>query len=575
MDVKYKESEWDKSKNALGTLVGLGVWGKGVIDQLKKINTNFEDAQNDIRKDDRDGVISFSFTDMESKYQTLFEKIEVLHDYAGDAGNMVERVIDEPFYKDIDKFVEKMENLSIDGYETKNTIGATTIITTGGYDYGGYGATTTTVPKDKIKLSDIMAGDNFFADNLKAQFAEYSKQNPDQEFTYEQYQSAVSSSRAFEYDSIRDGQQNLELWRDIGAAIVIIGVSIVCPPAGLALGIAYGTLELTSAATGKDWMTGREMDGTERATRGAFALLDIIPGVKGIRAFSTATKAGGLALDAAQAGSKLTLRQTAKQGLSHVDAMGRQALRESAERIRNVPRVLSDVKNSAANAVKTQLKTGAINAGKIADEVATAAINLSPRRIAIMQDSAGGIHIAHNSVENMHKFETLARGIGGPKLKNIDEFIDGSKKFDDVLEDYAKIYKETVESNKPWSWDDTIPGGDSLSASQRRKIKEMAVGKGHIPEITVRKASGMRYGFADFAGAGVVKETLELPESLWKLSDKEQFKWLDEQLGGASKGMTWHHTEVPGKMELVPFGIHNITPHNGGRTAGMWADAPR
>lgn len=39
--------------------------------------------------------------------------------------------------------------------------------------------------------------------------------------------------------------------------------------------------------------------------------------------------------------------------------------------------------------------------------------------------------------------------------------------------------------------------------------------------------------------------------------------------------MTWHHTEIPGKMELVPFGIHNITPHNGGRTAGMWADAPR
>ncbi|WP_062052580.1 HNH endonuclease [Bacillus sp. JCM 19034] len=29
------------------------------------------------------------------------------------------------------------------------------------------------------------------------------------------------------------------------------------------------------------------------------------------------------------------------------------------------------------------------------------------------------------------------------------------------------------------------------------------------------------------------------------------------------------------KMELVPFGIHNITPHNGGRTKGMWADAPR
>ncbi|MEL4028558.1 HNH endonuclease [Caldifermentibacillus hisashii] len=28
-------------------------------------------------------------------------------------------------------------------------------------------------------------------------------------------------------------------------------------------------------------------------------------------------------------------------------------------------------------------------------------------------------------------------------------------------------------------------------------------------------------------------------------------------------------------MELVPFGIHNITIHNGGRSTGMWADAPR
>ncbi|MBC1802894.1 DNA/RNA non-specific endonuclease [Listeria booriae] len=364
MDVKYSNNSWDKSKNALKTLIGLG-WGKGVTDYLKDINRNFEDAQNDIRKDDRDGVISFSFTDRESKYQQLFEKIEVLHDYANDAGSMVERVIDEPFYKDIDKFAEKMRDLSIDDYETKNTIGATTIVSTGAYGYG-YGQTTTEVPKDSIKLSDIMAGDNFFATNLKAQFAEYSKQNPDQEFTYEQYQSAVSSSRAFEYESIRDGQQNIEFWRDIGIAVVIIATSIVCPPAGLALGIAYGTLELSSAATGKDWLTGREMDAGERATRGAFALLDIIPGVKGLHAFSTATKAGGVALDAVQAGSKLTLKQTAKQGLSNLDAMGKQALRESAERIRNVPKVLKDTANTVKNTAQeglTATKNMATNFG--------------------------------------------------------------------------------------------------------------------------------------------------------------------------------------------------------------------
>ncbi|MBC6310023.1 hypothetical protein HCJ66_10775 [Listeria sp. FSL L7-1582] len=364
MDVKYREGEWDKSENALKSLIGLG-WGKGVTDHLKKINKNFEDIQRDIQKDDSDGVISFSFTDKESTYQSMFEKMEVLHDYASNAGGMVERVIDEPFYKDIDKFVEKMEGLSIENYETKNTIGATQIISTGAYNYGMSPATTE-VKKDKINLKDIMAGDNFFADNLKAQFAEYSKQNPDQKFTYDQYQSAVSSSRAFEYNSIRDDQQNTEFWRDIGIAVVIIGVSILCPPAGLALGVAYGTLELSSAASGKDWLTGREMDGGERATRGAFALLDVIPGVKGIRAFSQATKAGGLALDAAQVGSKLTLKQTAKQGISNIDSMGKQALRESAERMRNVPRVLGDVASSTKNTLQegvTALKKRTTNFG--------------------------------------------------------------------------------------------------------------------------------------------------------------------------------------------------------------------
>ncbi|MBC2115074.1 hypothetical protein [Listeria booriae] len=68
MDVKYKESEWERSEKALQTLIGLG-WGKGVTDYLKKINKNFEDAQHDIQKDDSDGVISFSFTDKENNYQ--------------------------------------------------------------------------------------------------------------------------------------------------------------------------------------------------------------------------------------------------------------------------------------------------------------------------------------------------------------------------------------------------------------------------------------------------------------------------------------------------------------------------
>ena len=160
-------------------------------------------------------------------------------------------------------------------------------------------------------------------------------------------------------------------------------------------------------------------------------------------------------------------------------------------------------------------------------------------------------------------------------IKNIDEFIGGNKSFDEVLDDYAKVYADKINSNQAWSWDDTIPGGENLTKKQRSIIKQQAIDDGLIPDIKVTKVDGMRYGFADFESAGVVKETQYLPENMWKMSDAEQFKWLDEQIGGTVEGYTWHHTEIPGKMQLVPTGIHNITTHNGGRTAGMWADAPR
>ena len=160
-------------------------------------------------------------------------------------------------------------------------------------------------------------------------------------------------------------------------------------------------------------------------------------------------------------------------------------------------------------------------------------------------------------------------------LKNINEFVQGNRSFDDVLDDYAKVYADKINSNRAWSWDDTILGGDNLSKKQRNIIKQQAVDAGLIPNIDVTKVDGMRYGFADFESAGIVKETKYLPENMWGMTDAEQFKWLNEQIGGAVEGYTWHHTEIPGKMQLVPTGIHNVTTHNGGRTAGMWADAPR
>jgi hypothetical protein len=171
--------------------------------------------------------------------------------------------------------------------------------------------------------------------------------------------------------------------------------------------------------------------------------------------------------------------------------------------------------------------------------------------------------------------EEVIEGTGNLNLKNIDEFIAGTKVFDDVVDDYSQIYGELIESNKTWSWDEDVLGADNLTAAQKKQIKQNAIDKGIIPDVKVTKVDGMTFGFADFEGAGVVVDTKQLPEALWLKSDQEQFNWLNEAIGGKQEGMTWHHTETPGKMELIPFGIHNITTHNGGRTAGMWADASR
>jgi hypothetical protein len=134
----------------------------------------------------------------------------------------------------------------------------------------------------------------------------------------------------------------------------------------------------------------------------------------------------------------------------------------------------------------------------------------------------------------------------------------------------VEAYAQAVNSNVPWTWDQ-LPGGENLTDPQKKAIKSAAVDQGLIPRIPVDR----RTREADFSA--VASETEMLPRDMWHKSDKEQFKYLDEHLPGGVRpsGMTWHHAQRPGEMQLVPFGIHNVTNHAGGRARGQWADAPR
>ncbi len=154
---------------------------------------------------------------------------------------------------------------------------------------------------------------------------------------------------------------------------------------------------------------------------------------------------------------------------------------------------------------------------------------------------------------------------------DIQAFVDGEKTFDEVQDAYAYLYADLVNSNKRWKWREAVPGYKKISKKEKTLLKKRAEHLGLFPKLTVRKQSYMHYGTVNFSEADLVNMELELPQYLWKESNAKQFAWLNKQIGGAKKGYTWHHSEMPGVMQLVPFGIHNITTHNGGRSPGMWA----
>ncbi len=97
--------------------------------------------------------------------------------------------------------------------------------------------------------------------------------------------------------------------------------------------------------------------------------------------------------------------------------------------------------------------------------------------------------------------------------------------------------------------------------------------------------SGVFPDFSKYCSA-----SFSLPKELYSESDYKQFRYCEQQLkesyetgridtsqfserqleqirdGVTPEGYTWHHHEVPGRMELVKSDVHEATPHTGGRS---------
>jgi hypothetical protein len=411
MDVKYIPSDWEKMKDGIGDLIGLGRWGKGMIDTLKDLSDNLEDAESDIANYDSDGVISFHHTSQKSRYQGLFEDFEILHNFTGKVGEIVDRTIDQPFYEDMDAFVEAMRDLTISNYTTTNRVGATETQ----YVYAGYGpAQSFEVPKTEVSLDDLFSGDNYYASQMKLEYDAWKELNPDRDFTQEEYQQAVLNTRAFEYESIRNQQENKEFWVQIGALVVIVGTTLICPPAGIVLGAAYGAMELSSAVSGKDWVSDRELGTSERWFRGLLAPLDIVPGVSGLTKFSSTVRLAHLGENIGGIGLRKGVQGSIYQGITHIDNMVKTAGQQSVTRLKSASSAIIDT----TSVMKNKLVKDTVEAGRLVDSAITQAKNITPsRRMGLAIDNAGDVGKVRIPVENTHAVEN--------KLKEVLSRING------------------------------------------------------------------------------------------------------------------------------------------------------
>ncbi|HDR7313279.1 MULTISPECIES: hypothetical protein [Bacillus cereus group] len=289
MDVHYRSKHWQQMKDGINEIT------KDAITNLRQADELLEDIQERIQDLDSDRCIDFYHRKQEKKINTLLEDYTTLQNYCDKAGQIVYEHIDEPFYKKMDEFAQKMRDISIRDFQTKNRIGATTTTTLPSSHAYGVPQTITT-KKEKITVDDIFKDSLAFDHVLRAQYKEVKKQNPDAKLNYKEYRQLVPSMRGFEYTSIEDEQKKLEAWRDVAISGALIITTIFCPPLGIAASVVYGGLQVKSAIEGEDWGTRRKLSKEEQVEAGFFGALDLVPGLgSATKAFKGTIDLGSLA----------------------------------------------------------------------------------------------------------------------------------------------------------------------------------------------------------------------------------------------------------------------------------------
>ena len=236
---------------------------------------------------------------------------------------------------------------------------------------------------------------------------------------------ASHHTRAFDYESIRDQQEAIEMWRDLALGAGVIILAVFCPPAAAVVGFTLAAADMYSAISGKDWGTGRQLSTEERVLRGSFALLELVPGIGYL---NDVAKSGGKV--AVKNVVKNSLREGFEQGAKNFDNMvkltskfGDNVLSKLDDFGRQADQVFNKLASKGADSLSAGLKNMDQGISQAAQNFRLN-MGLEPQLVSGTMPSPGSSSI--NKISNKLDDFSKARKL---RVSDLDEVGEGAKKF--------------------------------------------------------------------------------------------------------------------------------------------------
>ena len=502
-NVEQRSSTWRKMKGALSSLTGgsssnsvgyggysgySGASGQGFSRDIDRLVDISEAVKSLIREKDSDGVVSYSYHDERQTAQGLQGKLEALEKYSSQVSTYLKDKIDQPFYKAMDDVGARLEALSIASYKTGNTIGykRTEVVK----DTYGNPIGTRKVTPDEIGLEELYQVDNPYKDSLQASYQDYKNSDAykDHKLTETEFLMASHHTRAFDYESIRDQQEAIEMWRDLALGAGVIILAVFCPPAAAVVGFTLAAADMYSAISGKDWGTGRELSTEERVLRGGFALLELVPGIGYL---NDVAKSGGKV--AVKNVVKNSLREGFEQGAKNFDNMvkltskfGDNVLSKLDDFGRQADQVFNKLASKGADSLSTGLKNVDQGLSQAAQNFRLN-MGLEPQLVSGAMPSPGSSSI--NKITNKLDDFSKARKL---RVSNLDEVGEPFKATAKIGDDVPKTVRFSAE------WEEF-----------RKSFPDAGLSKNDIDEI-VNLKPGSRYDPEAYLSPIYIKQHREL-----------------------------------------------------------------